>query len=248
MSTSPAFNHPFGHDPDPIVEAHAALDQLSRVAISSVLQLAELTARRGAGQAMRQRGEEVAFAGGMVAQLEGGPAQGLGQDARLADATGGVGGQPWRGALDENWWSSATAGDLGEAWSAATAQAAAGNPEAAEALEELRSQVQLRWGLSVDDVGAAVDQRQPEGATAPQGQGAVAAPVLGTDNVASQHGPVAVAAVPGTIEELLSVAHPLSAQADLAAFSARSGDDIGAAARRLPMAQPVELGGQVGLG
>jgi hypothetical protein len=113
-------------------------------------------------------------------------------------------------------------------------------------LTELRSQVQHRWGLSVDDTGAVVDQL--EGATAPQGQGAVAAPVLGTDSVASQQGPVAVAAVPGTIEELLSVAHPLSAQADLAAFSARSGEDIGAAARCLSMAQPVELGGQVGLG
>jgi hypothetical protein len=114
-------------------------------------------------------------------------------------------------------------------------------------LTELRSQVQHRWGLSVDDTGAVVDQGQLEGAAA-QGRGAMAAPVLGTDSVASQQGPVAVAAVPGTIEELLSVAHPLSAQAGLAAFSARSGEDIGAAARCLSMAQPVELGGQVGLG
>ena len=40
---------------DPINEAHAHLDQLSRVAIGSILQLAELKARRGANRAARQR-------------------------------------------------------------------------------------------------------------------------------------------------------------------------------------------------
>jgi len=55
--------------------------------------------------------------------------------------------------------------------------------------------------------------------------------------------------VPDTIEALLSAAHPRSAAQDLAAaVAAQPGDDLMAPARRLAMAQPVELAGEAGLG
>ena len=142
---------------DPINEAHASLDQLSRVAISAVLQMAELKARREAHRARRERDEQVALAKAMGAQLEAGYAAAPGDRPMLAGPGTDGPGPAWQAANDERWWGSATGDDLGRAWATASAEAAAGDPSAGEALAELRRQVEERWGLAIDQDGTVVD-------------------------------------------------------------------------------------------
>ena len=249
---------------DPINEAHAHLDQLSRVAIGSILQLAELKARRGANRAARRRDEQVAIAKASGAQLQ--------RDYRTVAPAGTAAepasvpsdhGEPWRAVGDDSWWATATGEDLGTAWVAASADAAAGNEDAAHALDKMKHQVAERWGVSLDEGGAVVELAQP-------GVGAATGTAVGAGEEALPVAPDGVAkptrAVPGsgsvlpgasppplvvpdTIEALLSAAHPRSAARDLAAaVAAQPGDNLGAPARRLAMAQRVERAGEAGLG
>ena len=245
---------------DPINEVHAHLDQLSRVAIGSILQLAELKARRGANR----RDEQVAIAKASGAQLE--------RDYRTVAPAGTAAGlasvpsdqsERWRAGGDQSWWASATGEDLGRAWVAASADAAAGNGDAARALDEMKHQVAERWGVSLDEGGAVVELARPGvGAatgtaagtgeealsTAPDGAASPTSAAPGSASVLPGAFPPSVI-VPDTIEALLSAAHPRSAAQDLAAaVAAQPGDDPSAPARRLAMAQRVERSGEVGRG
>jgi hypothetical protein len=250
---------------DPINEVHAHLDQLSRVAIGSILQLAELKARRGANRAGHRRDEQVAIAKASGAQLE--------RDYRTVAPAGTAAGlasvpsdqsERWRAVGDQSWWASATGEDLGRAWVAASADAAAGNGDAARALDEMKHQVAERWGVSLDEGGAVVELARPSvGAAAgtlagageealwvaPNGAPNPTSAVLGSGNVAQPGASPAPVVVPDTIEALLSAAHPRSVAQDLAAaVTAQPGDDPSAPARRLAMAQRVERSGEVGRG
>jgi len=249
---------------DPINEAHAHLDQLSRVAIGSILQLAELKARRGANRAARRRDEQVAIAKASGAQLQ--------RDYRTVAPAGTAAepasvpsdhGEPWRAVGDDSWWATATGEDLGTAWVAASADAAAGNGDAAQALDKMKHQVAERWGVSLDEGGAVVELAQPGVGTAtgtaagtgeealpaaPEGVGSPTSAVPGSARVLPGASPAPVV-VPDTIEALLSAAHPRSAAQDLAAaVAAQPGDDLSAPARRLARAQLVERDGEAGLG
>jgi hypothetical protein len=251
---------------DPINEAHAHLDQLSRVAIGSILQLAELKARRGANRAARRRDEQAAIAKASAAPLERdyrtvAPAGTAAEPASVASDQG----EPWRAVGDDSWWASATGEDLGTAWVAASADAAAGNVDAAHALDEMKHQVAERWGVSLDEGDAVVELAQPSvgaatGTAAGTGEGALsvapesvaASPtsaVVGSGNVPLPGVSPPAVVVPDTIEALLLAAHPRSAARDLAAAAAaQAGDDPSAPARRLAMAQRAERDSGAGLG
>ncbi|HXR21634.1 MAG TPA: hypothetical protein VN786_03670 [Acidimicrobiales bacterium] len=249
---------------DPINEAHAHLDQLSRVAIGSILQLAELKARRSANRAARQRDEQVVIAKSSGAQLERdyrtvAPPGTAAEPATLASDQG----EPWRAVGDQSWWATATGEDLGTAWVAASADGAAGNGDAAQALDEMKHQVAERWGVSLDQGGAVVELAQPSvgaatGTAAGTGEEALSVAPDGAANPASAvpgNGTVLPGAspplvvVPDTIEALLSEAHPRSAAQDLAAaVAAQPGDDPSAPARRLAIAQRAQRAGEAGLG
>ena len=119
------------HEPDPISEVHASLDQLSRVAISAVLQMAELKARRGAERARRRRDEQVALAKAMGAQLEDDQRRRAyptrGGDPAFVPAVSG-GGAAWAAVGGAHWWATATGEDLGRMWEAATRASRRGRP------------------------------------------------------------------------------------------------------------------------
>ncbi len=99
------------------------------VAIGSILQLAELKARRGADRAALRREEQVAVAKASAAQLERdyrtvAPAGTAAEPASLANDQG----EPWRAVGDHSWWARATGEDLATAWAAqAVPQPANGN-------------------------------------------------------------------------------------------------------------------------
>ena len=150
----------------------------------------------------------------------------------------------------------ATGEDLGRMWEAATAQAATGDQGAVEALEVLKRQVYERWGLGVDQDGTVVDhggkepslKRSASSVSAPVGQQAPAARMGAAIDSASDARTTASPVLPGTIEALLSSAHPLGPGEDLVAALAERGGDASAEVRRLATAQAVEVGADTGLG
>jgi hypothetical protein len=120
----------------------------------------------------------------------------------------------------------------------------------------LKARVHERWGLAVEKDGTVVDydgKQLSQAASAilsgaPEDQGAPDAPMAAAIDSVSDARTPSSPVLPDTIEALLSNTHPLAPSEDLAAAVANRSGGTGVEARRLAMAQAVELGSHAGLG
>ena len=145
-----------------------------------------------------------------------------------------------------SWWATATGEDLGRMWEAASAEAAAGDPGAVEALDGTEAPGARALGLGrrpgrgrgrpwrqtaePDSAHQYVDRpRRPTGVR----RLPWARPSTARRDARTTSSPV----LPDTIEALLASAHPLARARTWWPRSAKPGDDLAPTARRLATAQ-----------